>query len=118
MIQHRFQKTHFHDAINGFVLLLSAQAAQFGGEIQEAMDGHVRVGRRVFGKITEEALGLDRLIDHVELADPDGAGRGRDEPGNHPHGSGFACAVRAEEAEHLPALDRERNTVDGNLQAE
>jgi len=74
--------------------------------------------RGVFGEIPNEALGRDRMLDHIEVADSDGACRGRNEPGDHPHGGGLAGAVRSEETEHFAALDREGNAIHRQLLAE
>src|SRR5438477_3609247 len=51
-------------------------------------------------------------------ADGDPARRRRHEAGDHAHGGRLAGAVRPEEAEHLAALDRERDAVDRPLRAE
>ncbi len=43
---------------------------------------------------------------------------GRDEPGQHAHGGGFAGAVRPQESQHLAPLHREGDVVDGQLRGQ
>ena len=49
----------------------------------------------------------------VDAVDPSAAGGGAQQRGEHADGGGLAGAVRAEEAEDLPALDGEVDAVDG-----
>jgi hypothetical protein len=76
------------------------------------------IGRRVLGQVADQALGLERRFGDVVAADGHATGGRRHEAGDHAHGGRLARAVRAEEAQHLAALDAERNTVHGALGAE
>ena len=113
LVQHRFQEAHLHGAIDGFLFLVAAQAAQFGAKIEEPIDRHVGIGRSIFRQVADEPFGRDRVVNHVESAHQDGACGGGDEAGEHPHRSGFAGAVRPEESEHLPAFNGKGNAVHG-----
>src|SRR4051812_21220267 len=60
-----------------------------------------------FGNDADLALDFDGIGDRVEAEDPDAAGGGSEEAGEHLDSSGFAGAVGAEEAEELTGRDGE-----------
>ena len=91
------------------------QPAQLGREVEEAAHGHVGVARGVLRQVAEQALRGHRVLHHVVAADRDPAGRRRNEARHHAHGGGLARAVGSQEAQHLAALDRERNVVHREL---
>ena len=75
-------------------------------------DGHVGIEGRRLRQVAGPPLGLDRLVEDVEAGDDGLAFGGRHVAGQNPHRRGLAGAVRAEEAEDLPALDAEADVVD------
>ena len=93
-------------------------AAQLRGEVEEPLHRHVGVGGGVLGQVADQALDLQRGLEHVVAADADASRGRRHEPRDHAHGGGLARAVRAEETEHLAALDAEGHVVHGALGAE
>jgi hypothetical protein len=68
-VQHRFEETHLDDAAHGLLQRITAQAAQLRAELQKAMDRHIRVRWSVFGQVADQALGRDRVLEHVESTD-------------------------------------------------
>src|SRR3984893_7479006 len=74
---------------------------QVGDEREDAAHGHLAVGRRPFGQITEGRLGRERLGLDVVTADAGAPGSRRDEPGQHAHGGGLARRVGTQESEHF-----------------
>ncbi len=48
LMQNGFEEAHFDGAMDGLFQGVAAQAAQFGHETEEAIHGHVGVGRGRF----------------------------------------------------------------------
>src|SRR3954469_463912 len=117
LVQHRLQEAELDHAVHRLLARGAGEAPQLGDELEERSHRHVRVRGGVLRQVADQALRLDGRLDHVVGADGDLAGGGRHEAGDHPHGGGLAGAVRAEEAEHLAALDGERDAVDRPLGA-
>src|SRR6516165_4576312 len=118
LVHDRLQKAHFDGAIHRFLLGIAAHATNFSGEIQEAVHGHVGVSGRIFRQITDEPSRLDRVLHDIETTYRSRAFSWRYEAGKHPHRRGLARTIRPEETQHLAALDRERNAVNGAFRAE
>jgi len=110
-----FEEAHLDGAIDGALFFVAAQTAELGSKGEEAVDGHVCVGRGILGEIADHPFGGDGIIDDIMSAHGDFAGGGGYEAGDHAHGGGLSCAVGAEEAEHLAALNGEGNAVHGPL---
>jgi hypothetical protein len=117
-MQDGFEEAHFDDAMDGFVASVAAEAANLRREFQEAIYRHVRVRRRILRQITNQPLGGNWILHHIETSYADSAGGGRDESGDHSHGGGLTGAVWAEEAKDFAAIDRKRYAVDGAFGAE
>ena len=81
-------------------------------ELQILAHRHLGIERRRFRQIAGAALGLDRLVEHVESGDDRLAFRRRHVAGQNAHGRRLAGAVRAEEAEDFSPLDAEVQIVD------
>jgi len=87
------------------------ERAQVGDEGEDAAHGHLAVGRRPFGQITEGRLGRERLGLDVVTADAGAAGSRRDEPGEHAHGGGLARRVGTQESEHFTGTHLEAHIL-------
>ena len=81
--------------------LPSRDPAQAGTEIKVFVDRQVAVQRRGFGQVAQLRLGVHRLLQHVDAADPHAPGAGCQSAGQDAHGGGLAGAVGAQEAQHL-----------------
>jgi hypothetical protein len=71
-----------------------------------------------FGDNADLAFDFDGVGECVETEDPDTAGGGGEEAGEHLDGGGFAGAVGAEEAEELAGRDGEIDVLNGGEVAE
>lgn len=118
LVDDGLEKAHLDHAIDGLLFRLARQAADFGREMEEAADAHVRVGRRILGQVADDALGGHGVFDHVVAADGHAPRGRRDEARDHPHGGGLAGAVRPEKAQHFALGDFERDAVDRELRSE
>src|SRR6266404_6324099 len=116
-MQHRLQETHFHYPADSLLSRIPFKPTYFRAKIQKSVDGHVRISGSILGKIANQSARLDRFFDNVESADAYRASGGGDETGEHPHGGGLTRPVRTEKPEHLAALNRERNIIDGAFSA-
>ena len=63
-----FQEAHFDCPVHGPGFFVPGETAQFSDETQKSMHRHIIIGGRVFGEITNQALGGDWILDHVEGA--------------------------------------------------
>ena len=115
---HAFQPCELQGVLHPVVQLAATVAADLGEEAQEAGDRHFRVGRRAFRAGSRGRAG--RRLRRTARRGPGCARcpRSGHESGQHPHGGGFAGAVGAEEAQHLPLRDAERHVVDRGEGAE
>src|SRR6266850_2206498 len=113
-----FEETHFDDTIDRLGFCLAAQSANFGTKIKETLHVHIRIGRRVFRQVTNQALGLDRLLDNIKTAYGYRTFIRRNEAGDHTHGRRLSGAVWPEKAKDFSAFDRKRNAIDGAFGAE
>ncbi len=110
----------FLQAATGFGLfarrahLAARHAAQAGTEIEVFVDRQVAVQGRGFGQVAQLRLGAHRLLQHVDAADQDAPGTGRQGAGQDAHGGGLAGAVWAQKAQHL-ALDHAEADVAQHL---
>lgn len=93
-------------------------AAQPCRELEIAVDVHVAVKRRNFGKIAKLALRLERFFPQVYAAQADRTGIGPQVSGKHAHRGAFSCTVRAQKAEHFSPPQFERHVVHGGMSAE
>ena len=92
--------------------LFGVEAVQLAEEDQLVEDLHLLVEAALLGQIADplQALALKGLVEEA-----DAAGVGHGDAHHHADGAGFACAVRAQQAEHLAGFDGEAQVVDGNL---
>ena len=118
LAQHAVQVTGLHHPTDGLLAQIAAQTAHIGCEIEKGNYRHVTVGRCGFRQIADAALGLQRMVDHIEAADRDLPARRRDEAGDHAHGGRLASAIGAEKAQHLATRHFEGNIVHGAFRAE
>ena len=118
LIENGFKEAHLHHAMDGLLLVIAAQPAQFGDETEKAFHRHVGVSRGVFREIADEPFGADGVIIHVMAADGNLAFGGRNKARNHAHGGGFARAVGPEEPKDFASFHRKRNMVHGHFWAE
>src|SRR5205085_374070 len=81
-------------------------------------DGEILVQREALAHVADVALDALRVARDVVAGDRRPATRRRQQPGEHPDRRRLACAVGAEEAEHLAALDVERHAIHGREAAE
>jgi hypothetical protein len=88
-----------------------AEAADFGDEAKEFLDGHLRVGGRALGQVAEFALHGDGVGGDIDAVHGGGAGVGAQEAGDQLHRRGLAGAIGAEEAQDVAAFDGESDTV-------
>ena len=92
---------------------LGGRHAVVGGvKGQVAADRHRAVEVAALGDDREHAPGPHRVGADVDAADHRPAAGGLHARGQHPDRGRLAGAVRAEQAEHLAGLDRERDPVD------
>src|SRR5205823_3419467 len=111
LIQHRFKKAHLDDTIDRLFPFSSAQATQLGAEAKKTADRHVNISRGVLRKIPNQPLDANRIRNDIITPNADFARRRWNETGNHPHGGGFAGAVRAKKSQYLASFNAERNAV-------
>ena len=93
-------------------------AVQPGGEHQVLVDIEFAVQRRGFRQIADVRFGRGGMLEQVDAADADGAGRRRKIAGQHLHRRGFAGAVGPEKAQHFAAPQFEADAVDCGMGAE
>jgi hypothetical protein len=86
---------------------------QLGVEAQVLLGGQVGVERRVLEHETDVAPHVGALADDVVAGDERRAGGRHGERAQHLDRGRLAGAVRAEEAEDLARLDRERDRIHG-----
>ena len=87
------------------------ERAQVGDEREDAAHGHLAVGWRPLGQITEGRLGRERLGLDVVSADAGASGSRRDESGQHAHGGGLARRVGTQESEHFAGTHLEAHIL-------
>ena len=118
LMENRFEEAGFHRAMHGLLPVVAAQAADLSAEAQKAINAHVHVSGRIFGKISHQALGRDGVLHDVVSSHSYFAFGRRDETGNHTHGRRFAGAVWAEKAQHLASFHLERDSIHSPLRPE
>src|SRR5712691_5275293 len=91
--------------------------AQIREVLEDLAAGQAGIERGLARQVADEALDLQRLLPAVEPCDPRDAGVGMQQRHQYPDGRCLARAVRAQEAEHLALLDRERDVGDAALAA-
>src|SRR5439155_14885702 len=103
----------FLDVLDDLPPVVAVQAVGAGEEVEVFVDRNVAVvGQRV-GDVTDEAVGLLRLLDDADAVDVGVAGGGLLEGGEDAHGGGLAGAVGADEAEDLAGGEGERDVAHG-----
>ena len=93
------------------LLVRRRHALDLGDERQVLHDRHVGVERRRLRQIAGPALGLDRLVEHVEARDDRLALRGRHVAGQDAHRRRLARAVRPQEPENFAPFHAEADVV-------
>jgi hypothetical protein len=93
--------------------LAARVAVHLGDELQDLAAAQVIVVHRIVGQVADAALHLGAVAVTVEAVDAHAAAARHQDAHHHADGGGLACAVRAEEAEHLARIDREREIGDG-----
>ncbi len=100
-------------AVDGVALFRAPQAVGAGEKIEVLAHAEIAVERELLRHVAEPAArGRWRAVE-VEAVDARRAGGRPQQPAHHLEGGRFAGAVRAEQAEDLAALDRERDVVGG-----
>src|SRR5665811_2418892 len=90
----------------------SGDTAQIGVQLHQLATGHAVFEGKLAGQITNIPANLDAAGDDV-LAEDRGAAAGRAHKAEQgAHGGRFASAVRSEETEDIPLVDREVDMVD------
>jgi hypothetical protein len=114
LVEHGFQEAHLHRPVDGPLLGVPSQAAQFCSKAEESMHGHIGVSRGVLRQVPDQRLAG---IGSSTMSNPPThrARSGRDKSCNHAHGSRFSSAVGAEKAENLASFHGERDVVHGQL---
>ena len=90
--------------------------ARIEGEVLE--DGEVLVEAEALGHVADALLDALGLPHDVAARDGPAAAGGIEDAAEHPDEGGLAGAVRAEDAEDLPAADVERDVAHGDELAE
>ena len=54
LAQNRFKEAHLDDPADGLLPRIAAQAADFRRELEEPMNRHIRVGRRILRQIADQ----------------------------------------------------------------
>ena len=111
LIQHAFEETQLDRTMHRALAGVALQAAQFGAEIEKAVDGHVGITRRVFRQVADQPLGGNRVFNHVVAANQNAARSRGIVAGDHAHRGRLAGAVGAEKAQHFAAFDAERHII-------
>jgi hypothetical protein len=93
-------------------------AVELRRQHQVLVHREVAVERRHLGQVADAGFRRHRFGQQVHAADADRAARGREIARQHLHRGRFPGAVRPEEAEHLAALQFQREAVDGDMAAE
>ncbi len=75
---------------------------------------HVGVERKALGHVSDALRHGPRIVAHVDPRDRDLAGGRPKQPAKGPNQGRFSRAVRTEEPENFPWLDREADVVDGH----
>ena len=108
----------FFNRLNRLRALLPAQSVGPREKIQIFVDGDVGVRGQRVGHVTDDAAREFRLLADGNAVEQHVAGGGFLDGGNDAHGGGLARAVRADEAENMAGIKRERNVVHGHGLAE
>ena len=98
--------------------LRGIDSAQPGHEGQELPDQHIVVQGIRFGKVSDAAACLRRVLVHGAAIDFDRSGVRLQGPRDQAHGGGLPGPVGTEEADDLPPIDGERDAVHGAYFAE
>ena len=91
----------------------AVEVAKAAHEVQVLRDQHFGVERVVFREVADPSLGLASSLFERNAVEPDGAGVGLDELGDHAHGGGFPRAVRPKESDHLTAIHLKGHLLHG-----
>jgi hypothetical protein len=91
----------------------AAAAFDFCHEVEVFDHAHVGIERRRFRQVSGTALGLDRLVEHVEAGDNRLALGCRYEAREDAHRRRLAGAVGPQEAEDFAALHAKADVLDG-----
>ena len=89
-------------------------AVEHAEDAEVLHDGEIAGQRRVDSGEVGAAEGLAAAFGQVATVDDDGSGCGLEYAQDHIDGGGFACAVRAEEAENFVRADLEGKAIDGD----
>ncbi len=88
-------------------------AVEPGDEAEELPAGEFLVDERAIRDEPEPGLGRHRGGQQIVATQPDAAGRGSEDAGDHPERRGLPGAVGAEETEQLAARDVQLDVVHG-----
>ena len=99
------------------IVEVRAHALDLPDEAQVLGHRHVGIERRGLWEIPGAALGLERLLEHVEAGDRRLALGGRHVAGNDPHGRRLAGAIGTEKPENFARLRAKTHIIDGRKRA-
>jgi hypothetical protein len=92
---------------------LAASRAARRCVIEVFVHAEVAVQRRQFRQVTDGGLGGARVFEQIVPGDRDASRARRQIAGEHLHGGGFSCAVRAEKSQHLALAHGEADVIHG-----
>ena len=107
-----FQFGEVEQLVEGFLALLTEEAAKVGIEIEVFADGQIFVEAEALRHIADlSAVGFERRA----TENYDFAAVGLDQPGQNAHHRRLAGAVRSDQPGHAPVLDRQIDVVKHQL---
>ena len=110
---HRFQSAFFNGRTDSLRQFPSAEPAHTPAVYKKGTDRHASVKRRIFREVADLPLCRNRIVQDACTVDQHIPRGGRHDSAKHPHGSGLAGSVGADEAEHGMFVERETHILDG-----
>src|SRR5687767_6440816 len=111
------QAALLHDHTSACAALSQTQALEAGPKLQVLPHPHVEVKRVVFRHVANAPAYFIALMKNVEAGHANGARRRGHEAGKDAQNRALTSAIRTEQSDNFPTVDRERHRGHGGVTA-